>query len=77
MIESAQAGLVVDPSDADKTAAALNGLLDDAQMRAKMGAAARAYAESTFDVRRIGDTFESVVTGAYDPLSHRAQQRLN
>jgi len=76
MIESAQAGLVVDPSDADKTSAALNGLLDDAQMREKMGAAARAYAESTFDVRRIGDTFESVVTGAYDPLSNRAQQRL-
>ena len=32
-----------------------------------MGAAARVYAESTFDVRRVGDNFESVVTGAYDP----------
>jgi glycosyltransferase involved in cell wall biosynthesis len=76
MIESAQAGLVVDPRDTEKTGAAVNGLLDDAAAREKMGAAARAYAESTFDVRRIGDTFESVLTGAYDPSSTIAQQRL-
>jgi colanic acid biosynthesis glycosyl transferase WcaI len=76
MIESSQAGLVVDPGDAEKASAALNDLLADAQTRAKMGAAARAYAESTFDVRRIGDTFESVVTGVYDPARLNSQQRL-
>jgi glycosyltransferase involved in cell wall biosynthesis len=76
MIESAQAGLVVDPTDTEKTAAAVNGLLTDASARENLGAAARAYAESTFDVRRIGDTFESVLTGAYDPSSAIAQQRL-
>jgi glycosyltransferase involved in cell wall biosynthesis len=76
MIESSQAGLVVDPGHAEKTSAALNDLLADEQTRAKMGAAARAYAESTFDVRRIGDTFESVVTGVYDPARLNSQQRL-
>jgi glycosyltransferase involved in cell wall biosynthesis len=76
MIESAQAGLVVDPTDADKMSPALNGILADSETRTKMGEAARAYAESTFDVRLIGDTFESVVTGAYDPSSNIAQQRL-
>jgi glycosyltransferase involved in cell wall biosynthesis len=76
MIESAQAGLVVDPQDTEKTSAAVNGLLADAAAREKLGGAARAYAESTFDVRRIGDTFESVLTGAYDPSSTIAQQRL-
>src|ERR1700754_2003457 len=73
MIESSQAGRVVDPGDAEKTSAALNDLLADSQTRAKMGAAARAYAESTFDVRRIGDTFESVVTGVYDPARLNSQ----
>jgi colanic acid biosynthesis glycosyl transferase WcaI len=76
MIESAQAGIVVDPADTEKTAAAANTLLTDAVTREKMGAAARAYAESTFDVRRIADTFESVLIDAYDPSSTIAQQRL-
>lgn len=76
MIESAQAGLICDPTDAVKTSASLNDLLADPTTRERMGAAARAYAESTFDVQRIGDTFESVVIGAYDPSSRIAQQRL-
>jgi len=76
MIESAQAGLVVDPKASEATAAAINGLLADAEMREKMGAAARNYAENTFDVHRIADTFESVLTGAYDPSSGIAQQKL-
>ncbi|MGV0795078.1 glycosyltransferase family 4 protein [Mycolicibacterium sp. XJ1819] len=76
MIESAQAGVVVDPTDAEKSSAALNGLLADAALREKMGAAARAYAETTFDVKLVGDTFESVVTGVYDPARAISQQRL-
>lgn len=76
MIESAQAGLVVDPTDAEKTVASLNGLLADAEGRQKMGEAARAYAETTFDVKLVGDTFESVVTGVYDPARNISQQRL-
>jgi glycosyltransferase involved in cell wall biosynthesis len=59
-IESAQAGLVVDPSESDKASAMLNGLLADAPSREKMGAAARAYAQKTFDVVSVGETFEAV-----------------
>jgi glycosyltransferase involved in cell wall biosynthesis len=76
MIESAHAGLVVDPAETEETAAAINRLLGDTALREKMGAAARAYAETTFDVEGIGDTFESVLIGAYDPSSTIAQQRL-
>ena len=49
MIESAQAGLVVDPTDGAAASAALNGLLSDPTAQ-QMGAAARRYAETTFDV---------------------------
>lgn len=62
MIESVQAGRVVDPKDRDEATTALKGILADSQAREKMGAAAREYAETTFDVHRIGDTFETVVT---------------
>jgi glycosyltransferase involved in cell wall biosynthesis len=61
-IESAQAGLVVDQAEADKASAILNGLLADPAAREKMGLAARAYAEKTFDVRLVGDAFESMLT---------------
>jgi colanic acid biosynthesis glycosyl transferase WcaI len=76
MIESAQAGLVVDPMRSAEAASALNGLLTDDQTRAKMGAAARDYAETTFNVGLVGDTFESVLAGVYDPSSNISQQRL-
>jgi colanic acid biosynthesis glycosyl transferase WcaI len=59
-IEAAGAGLVVPPGDRDAAAAALNRLLSDPAERATMGAAARTYAERTFDVVGVGDRFESV-----------------
>jgi glycosyltransferase involved in cell wall biosynthesis len=62
MIESAQAGRVVDPKNPDEASTALKGILADSRAGQKMGAAAREYAETTFDVRRIGDTFETVVS---------------
>jgi colanic acid biosynthesis glycosyl transferase WcaI len=65
-IETSSAGLVVDHSETDKASAMLNGLLADAATREKMGAAARAYAEKTFDVRAVGDAFESVFAKAVE-----------
>jgi colanic acid biosynthesis glycosyl transferase WcaI len=61
MIEAAGAGLVVAPGDADGAAAALQELLSSAQVRERMGTAARRYAERTFDVTRVGDRFESLL----------------
>jgi colanic acid biosynthesis glycosyl transferase WcaI len=60
MIDAAQAGLVVAPGDADAASAALGSLLSSPATRDQMGTAARRYAERTFDVRRVGERFESL-----------------
>ena len=36
-------------------------LLADASMRQELGRKARAYAENTFDIRRIGQRFEALL----------------
>ena len=61
MIQTAGAGLVVAPGDADAAAAALSGLLSDPAVRERMGAGARSYAERTFDVSRVGERFETLL----------------
>jgi len=62
MVEAAEAGLVVAPGDADAASAALNSLLASPVARAAMGTAARRYAEHTFDVTRVGERFESLLS---------------
>jgi colanic acid biosynthesis glycosyl transferase WcaI len=62
MVEAAEAGLVVAPGDADAASAALSSLLASSVARAAMGTAARRYAEHTFDVRRVGERFESLLS---------------
>jgi putative colanic acid biosynthesis glycosyltransferase WcaI len=74
MIEAAQAGLVVDPGNADEASAALNKLLTDSNIREKMGAAARSYAEQVFDVEAVGDLFDSVFRAVYDRRAYSQQQ---
>ncbi|MFI5509962.1 glycosyltransferase family 4 protein [Mycobacterium sp. NPDC051804] len=64
MIESAQAGVVVDPGDPDAAAAALNHLLADPLRREELGSAARQYAETKFDVVAVGEVFEAVLAAA-------------
>jgi glycosyltransferase involved in cell wall biosynthesis len=70
MIEESGAGRVVDPTDATAASAALNDLLADSATRERMGAAARAFAETTFNVQGVGSRFESVLEGAYDQQRH-------
>jgi glycosyltransferase involved in cell wall biosynthesis len=62
MVEAAEAGLVVAPGDADAAAAALSSLLTSPVTRAAMGTAARRYAERTFDVTRVGERFDSLLS---------------
>jgi colanic acid biosynthesis glycosyl transferase WcaI len=62
MVEAAEAGLVVAPGDSDAASAALNSLLASPVARAAMGTAARRYAERTFDVTRVGERFESLLS---------------
>ena len=50
--------IVVSPSDPQALIAAVGGLIADPAARARLGGAARAYAEREFDIRRLGDQFE-------------------
>jgi len=61
LLRASGGGVVVEPADAEGFAAAAAQLLDDGGRRAEMGTRARAYAEQTFDIRLIGDRFESVL----------------
>lgn len=63
IVERANAGIVVEPSDAAGFIAAARRLRDDPRLRAQLGANGRAYAERTFDIGKITDKFESVLTG--------------
>jgi glycosyltransferase involved in cell wall biosynthesis len=57
------AGLVVEPTDLQGFCAAAQRLIDSPPLREKLGSAARQYAESHFDIRRIGDQFEAILQG--------------
>ncbi len=57
-------GLVVEPEDIDGWCAEADTLLRDEGVRARMGAASRAYAEEHFVLDRVGDRFEEVMAAA-------------
>lgn len=58
------AGRVVPPSDTAGFLAAAEAMMADAGLRARMGAAARAYAEATFPIQSIADRVERILTAA-------------
>jgi colanic acid biosynthesis glycosyl transferase WcaI len=72
VIESG-AGLVVEPSDLAGFCAAAQKLNNSPRLRATYGQAARRYAETHFDIRRIGDRFEAILK-AENALPIKARQ---
>jgi colanic acid biosynthesis glycosyl transferase WcaI len=64
IIQRADSGLVRDPADIEGFIEALQRLLDDGELRARLGRNARDYAERTFDIDAIGDRFEGVLSAA-------------
>ncbi|MBX3096062.1 MAG: glycosyltransferase family 4 protein [Fimbriimonadaceae bacterium] len=62
-IQSAGAGVVVDPKDVEGFVAAGLEMAKDQSRREAMGAAGRSYAERTFDVKAIADRFEPILKG--------------
>lgn len=58
------AGIVVDPEDNTRFVAAAQALMSSEQQRYEMGLAGRAYAERTFDIAKITDQFEDIITQA-------------
>jgi glycosyltransferase involved in cell wall biosynthesis len=73
-VEKAQAGIVVDPADEAGFLSAARRLRDSPELRASLGANGRAYAERTFDMKRITDKFERVLlrNGYVEQVLHEA-----
>ena len=65
-ITAAGAGFVVPPGDDAAFLSRLEDLLGDAQLRARLGAAGRAYAEAKFDIVGIAKRFLAVVNQDFD-----------
>ncbi|HEX2891951.1 glycosyltransferase family 4 protein [Vineibacter terrae] len=64
-IQRQEAGMVVAPADTEGFVAAARTLIADPTRRATLGGNGRAYAERTFDVRRIAERFEAVLKAAH------------
>jgi glycosyltransferase involved in cell wall biosynthesis len=64
VVARAEAGLVAAPDDVAGFVAAAASLLDDPARRDRAGAAARAYAERSFDIAAIAASFDSVLGAA-------------
>jgi colanic acid biosynthesis glycosyl transferase WcaI len=60
IIARARSGEVVDPGDAHSFVTTADAMLEDADGRARYGYHARKYAETTFKIDNIADTFESL-----------------
>ncbi|MEX0612171.1 MAG: hypothetical protein WD229_08615, partial [Pirellulales bacterium] len=58
------AGLVVEPTDIVGFCTAAERLIESPPLRDELGHAARRYAETHFDIRRIGDQFETILRGS-------------
>jgi glycosyltransferase involved in cell wall biosynthesis len=59
------AGPVVEPADIRGFCAEAQHLIDSPILREQHGRAARQYAETHFDIRRIGDQFEAILRGGH------------
>jgi len=64
-------GVVVEPNDSDGWVATGQRLVEDAGWRGELSLRARQYAESNFDIEKIADRFEGVLTQAAEVRSHR------
>lgn len=76
VLATSGAAVVVNPGDTAGASAALHRLLDDPDSRARMGTAARRYAETAFDIDAIGTRFEEILNeaGRRHPTSNLSHQ---
>ena len=64
IVERSGGGVVVPPGDTSAFLAAAQRLLHDAELRARLGNRARAYAEESFDTDSVALRFEEVLERA-------------
>jgi glycosyltransferase involved in cell wall biosynthesis len=62
VIRESGGGFVVNPDNPAEFIETIEGLFDDPDRRALIGAKARSYAEREFDVARVAETFEHMIT---------------
>jgi colanic acid biosynthesis glycosyl transferase WcaI len=72
LIEREGAGIVVDPGDEKAFIAAGLEMLASSNLRKEMSENGRRYAETNFDIARIADRFESIISRA---IKFRRSQR--
>lgn len=72
-VTDGETGLLVPPRQPQKAAAAVRMLLDDPQLRAKMGRAARRKVEELYDWKRVCEATEAVYE---DMLAESSQQQV-
>lgn len=73
IVEGAQAGMVVEPTDILGFCAAAKRLIDSPERRDKSANAGRQYAEAHFNIRTIGERFEEILSGTntgLEPVKH-------
>lgn len=63
-VTQSDAGAVVEPEDADKWLEKAAAYVANADLRQRQGAAGRRYAEMNFDLHKVADRFEAVITSA-------------
>jgi glycosyltransferase involved in cell wall biosynthesis len=79
IVRDRTSGLVVRPNDRVAWIASADALVDDRELRDRLAANARRYAEATFDIDAIADRFEDVLCDAagapVDQPAGRARRR--
>lgn len=68
LVEDGQSGLLVPPGDVDALAAAITRLLDDGDLRDRMGAAGRTAVERQFDSRQEAERLRTILVRRLDGL---------
>jgi len=62
IVQRNRTGIIVSPDDKKEFLKAAQKLLQDAELRTFYGENARQYAENTFDIEKIADKFEEIIT---------------
>ena len=76
IIEDEVDGLLVNPKDIDGMAAALGRLIDDAELRTRLGTAAARKVGQRFTVARMTAAYEDIYFEAFQPRGGRGKGRV-
>jgi glycosyltransferase involved in cell wall biosynthesis len=74
VIQESGGGYAIPVGDDSAFIDAVQRLVDDDNLRREMGRRAREYAETAFDIRKIGQRFEEILTAAYS--KHKERRRI-